>query len=294
MEQLFLFTLNDEYQRTLTKVGTWLVTSGVRVLILLFIGWFIYRYGAKTLSRIVRRTIRNDLYPTKSDRDKRIKTLDNLINGGVKLGVFLIIGLMIVSELGVNTGPLLASAGILGIALGFGAQSLIKDFTSGIFIIADNQYRVGDIVRLNDIEGRVEALTIRTTVLRDLGGNLYHIPNGSIIITANMTMGYGGINENLILDESIDIRRVEHIINHVGEEMSIDPSIKNKIKIPPYFKRVVRFSEKGVEIKVLGQATANDQWEVQDEFYKRLLIAFRSNKLKLPTTNTLSSNGRKK
>ena len=107
-------------------------------------------------------------------------------------------------------------------------------------------------------------------------------------------MGYGGINENLILDESIDIRRVEHIINHVGEEMSIDPSIKNKIKIPPYFKRVVRFSEKGVEIKVLGQATANDQWEVQDEFYKRLLIAFRSNKLKLPTTNTLSSNGRKK
>ena len=123
MEQLFLFTLNDEYQRTLTKVGTWLVTSGVRVLILLFIGWFIYRYGAKTLSRIVRRTIRNDLYPTKSDRDKRIKTLDNLINGGVKLGVFLIIGLMIVSELGVNTGPLLASAGILGIAFGFGAQS---------------------------------------------------------------------------------------------------------------------------------------------------------------------------
>ncbi len=284
MDQLFVITLNETFQQTTDKIVTWLATSGTRVAILLLVGWFIYRYGARVLSRIVHKTIRRDLYPTKSDRDKRVKTLDNLINGGTKLIVFLVIGLMILGEIGVNTAPLLASAGILGIALGFGAQSLIKDFTSGIFIIADNQYRVGDIVRLNNVEGRVEALTIRATVLRDLGGNLYHIPNGSIVVTTNMTMGYGGINENLVLDESVDIERVEHIINHVGEEMSVDPDLKNKIKIPPYFKRVVRFTEGGVEIKVLGQATANDQWEVQDEFYKRLLIAFRHNKLKLPTS----------
>lgn len=275
---------SEPWQQLVDTITTWFSTHGLKIAILLSIGWFLYRYGARTLSRIIHRTIRRDLYPTKADRDKRVRTLDSLINGAVKLTVFIVIGLMVMGELGVNTAPLLASAGILGIALGFGAQSLIRDFTSGIFIIADNQYRVGDIVRLNDIEGKVEAITIRTTVLRDLGGNVFHVPNGSIIVTANMTMGYGGINENLIIDDSADIERVEHIINHVGEQMASDPHLKNKIKIAPYFKRVVGFTEEGIEIKVLGQATANDQWVVQDEMYKRLLIAFRHNKMKIPTS----------
>lgn len=284
MKYPFEVVYNETWQQFIDSIATWLSTHGIKILILLAIAWFIYRYGAKAISKVVHRTIRRDLYPTKVDRDKRVRTLDNLISGSVKFAVFLVFGIMILGELGVNTAPLLASAGILGIALGFGAQSLIKDFTSGIFIIADNQYRVGDIVRLNDIEGKVEAITIRTTVLRDLGGNVFHVPNGSIIVTANMTMGYGGINENLIIDDSADIERVEHLINHVGEQMASDPHLKNKIKIPPYFKRVTGFTEDGIEIKILGQATANDQWIVQDELYKRLLIAFRHNKMKLPTS----------
>jgi len=156
-----------------------------------------------------------------------------------------------------------------------------------MFIIADNQYRIGDIVRLNDVEGKVEAITIRTTVLRDLGGNFYHIPNGSIVVTANMTMGYGGIHENLLINESVNIDRLTHIINHIGEEMAVDPKLKNKIKEAPYFKRVVGFTDGGVEIKILGRTTVHDQWEVKDELYRRLLIAFQKNNIPLPTSRSV-------
>ncbi len=103
--------------------------------------------------------------------------------------VYLIAAIMIISELGIDTGPLLASAGVLGVALGFGAQSLIKDFMNGMFIIIENQYRVGDEVKIGETSGVVESITIRTTTLRGKNGSLHHVPNGAISVTTNLTPG---------------------------------------------------------------------------------------------------------
>ncbi len=141
--------------------------------------------------------------------------MDGLIHAITRFAVYVVAAIMIISELGVNTAPLLASAGIFGIALGFGAQSLIKDLVSGIFIITENQYRVGDVIELGNVSGIVEAITIRTTVLRDQSGNQHHVPNGSIVRTTNKTMGFGGIDENIVVGADTDIQKLVEIINRL-------------------------------------------------------------------------------
>lgn len=281
-EEIFIF-ISDLFDRTWANLGTWISDHGFEVFTIILVAWLVKRFGAQFLSRIFHSTIRADLYPTKNDRIKRLETIDSITNAILKIGVVLVAGIMIISELGVNTTPIIASAGILGIALGFGAQSLIKDFTSGIFIIIDNQYRVGDIVKLDDIAGRVEAITIRTTVLRGLGGTLYHVPNGSITVTANLTMSYGGIEEDIVFDREVDIAKLTIVINRVGRDMAADPAFVSKILEPPRFERVTGFTRDGIEVKILGTTTTNDSWEVRGEFYKRLIVELRKSNIQIPT-----------
>jgi moderate conductance mechanosensitive channel len=264
--------------------GDWIDEHGFALLTIFFFAWLANRYAGKFLSRVFHSTIRADLYPTKSDRIKRLETIDSITGAILKVGVFIVAAIMVISEVGVDTTPLVASAGVLGIALGFGAQSLIKDFTSGVFIIIDNQYRVGDIVRLGDISGRVEAITIRTTVLRALDGTLYHIPNGSITATANLTMSYGGIEEDIVFGGDVDISKLALVIDRTGKELAEDPAFASKIKEPIHFERVVGFDINGIKVKVLGTTTPNESWDIRGEFYRRLIIDLRKAKIELPVT----------
>ncbi len=126
-ETIFRY-VNDEFNRFLTNLGNWFSDHGFEILIIIAVAWFMERYGSTLLSRIFHRTIRADLYPTKSDRTKRLETIDSITGAILRIGIVVVAGIMIISEVGVDTTPLIASAGVLGIALGFGAQSLIKDF----------------------------------------------------------------------------------------------------------------------------------------------------------------------
>jgi len=281
MGETLIKDLSGLLERFLNSFADWWSQHGLAIITILLVSWLVKRFGAQFLSRIFHSTIRADLYPTKTDRLKRLETIDSITNAILKVAVVMVAGLMIISELGVNTTPIVASAGVLGIALGFGAQSLIKDLTSGLFIIIDNQYRVGDYVQLNEVSGTVEAITIRTTVLRALDGTLYHMPNGNISITANMTMNYGGINEDILFNHDVDIQKLSIVINRVGNELAVDPNFINKIKQPPHFTRVVGMNIDGITVKVLGVTTANDSWEVQGEFYKRLIVELRKSKISI-------------
>lgn len=264
------------------RVNNWLSQHLLDIIIILVIAYIAQKLLAKLITKIIHKTVRRDLFPTESDRKKRIQTLDALIDAASKVIVWTIAIIMIVSEMGVDTGPLIASAGILGVALGFGAQSLIKDFTSGIFIIAENQYRVGDIIKINEISGVVEAITIRTTVLRDLDGNMHHIPNGSIDVTTNMTMDFAGLNEDITVGLDTDIEQLEHIINHVGQQLASDAELKNYITEPPHFERVDGFNNDGLVVKILGKTTPGQQWRVKGELYKRLKHAFDKHGVDIP------------
>ncbi len=278
-----LFTFFDQgYQNILELIGTWLTDHGGTIVIILLAAYLTHLFGAKFLIRIFHHTIRPDLYPTEIDRKRRLKTIDSLVRAFMRVAIYIIAAVMIMSELGVNTGPLIASAGVLGIALGFGAQSLIRDFTSGIFIILENQYRVGDIVELEKVTGTVEAITVRTTVIRDFGGNLHHISNGMITHSANKTIGFGGINEDIVFPPDVDIERVRKLINKLGKDMAADPRLGSKIIEPPHFVRITDFEERGIKVKIYGTTTPNDSWQVRGEFYTRLLAALRHAKIELP------------
>lgn len=184
----FLLGLDHNLERLRHTTVNWFSAHTFNVLVILFGAWLVRKFGAELISRILQQTIRSDLYPTQEDREKRLKTLDSLVGAFMRIAVYIVAAIMIVSELGLDTAPLLASAGVLGVALGFGAQSMVKDFTTGVFIIAENQYRVGDTVGIGDVVGTVELITLRTTILRDDKGYVHHVPNGTITVTTNRSM----------------------------------------------------------------------------------------------------------
>lgn len=281
MWQNFLKHRVDNLEYLANLVTQWMDQHLVNIAIILIGAYVLRKFGTKFISRVMHKTIRRDLYPNEADRKKRIQTLDNLINAATKVAAFLIATFMILSELGINTAPLLASAGVFGLALGFGAQSLVKDFVSGIFIITENQYRVGDVVQIGDVEGVVQAISIRTTMVRSLNGDLHHVPNGSIIVTTNRTMNFGSIDENITVAPNTDLKELEHIVNHVGEEVAALPELKNMVKEAPHFSQVKGFNESGIVFKVLGTTTTGDAWLVKSEFYKKLAKAFERHGVKV-------------
>ncbi len=260
----------------------WIDLHLINIIVILLGAYILRKLAERFLRKIIKHTIRHDLFPTEFDRKKRVQTLDALVTATARIGIWIIAIMMLITEIGINTGPLLASAGIFGIALGFGAQSLIKDFTSGFFIIAENQYRVGDIVELNNISGVVEAITIRTTAVRDLDGNLHHIPNGSIVVTTNKTMNFARINERFTVALDTDIEKLEHVINHVGEELTADPDIKRFIIEPPHFARIDGFDKDGLIVRVFGRTSPGEQWKIKGAFYKHLKKAFEKNHIEIP------------
>jgi small conductance mechanosensitive channel len=266
----------------------WLDDHLVNILVILVGAWIIRRVANDLVNRLIKHIVRPDVYPTKSDRQKRIETLHNLASGIIRLGVYIIAALLIVGELypGART-TLFTSAGLIGVILGFGAQNLIKDITTGIFIITENQYRIGDEVTLvagfglGEIDGSVEDLTIRTTVLRDLSGTVHHIPNGNIGVTSNKTLGYSRLNEEIVVAFDTDMDKLEKVIKKVGEEMAALPSMENRIIEPPYLASVKGFSDNGIAIRVLAKTNAAAQWKTRSEFYRLLQKAFDKSGIKL-------------
>ncbi|MBA3758254.1 mechanosensitive ion channel family protein [Candidatus Saccharibacteria bacterium] len=264
-------------------LGNWFDEHLINIVAILVGAWLVRRFGAKFIARILKYTVRNDLYPNKSDREKRVKTLNTLGSAVMRVGVYIVATILIIGEINPSyTTALFASAGLIGVALGFGAKDLINDFMSGIFIITENQYRVGDVIEIAGVSGTVEDITIRTTVLRDIADNVHHIPNGTIKLTTNMTLGTSGLYEEVVVRFDTDIEQLVHVINHVGEQLAADADFQRKIIQPPHFLRIDGFGQNGLVVKILGKTVSGEQWAVKGELYLRLLKAFKQHKIILP------------
>jgi len=196
--------------------------------------------------------------------------------------VWISVILMIISEFGVNIGPLLAGAGVIGLAVGFGAQYIIRDFFTGLFIILENQYRVGDVVCIDTICGTVEDINLRMTVLRDIDGAVHHIPNGEIKIATNKTKGFARINLVIGVAYDTDIDKVKNVINKVGQEIANDPKWKDKIFKAPEFIRIDNLADSSVDIKISGEVKPLEQWDVLGELRYRIKNAFDKNEIEIP------------
>ena len=221
------------------------------------------------------------MYSTKADREKRLKTLNGLTKAMVHFGVWIVAIVIIISLLGVNTAPFFASAGIISAAFIFGAQSLIKDFVSGVFIISENQYRVGDFVELMGVSGTVQSIGLRTTVLRDLNGSVHYIPNGSIAVSTNKTMGYGQINLDLTVAAETDITLLEHAINHAGQRLANKVSLKDSVIEAPHFVRISDFTGSGITVKITGKTLGGMQLDVKSALLLELKKGFEEHKIKV-------------
>lgn len=288
---MFIDFLNRVGHKVETLGGSlvqWLSIHGLNIIVILIAAWVVRRFGVRLFRSLFKHTLRPDLYRTKADREKRIKTLNSMSSAFVKVTVYVVAGFLLIGEINPGyTTALFASAGLVTVALGFGAQSLIRDIVSGVFIITENQYRIGDEVELKatvwsgKVEGIVEDINLRTTIMRDLDGNVHHVPNGSIGYSTNRTLGFNRINEDIAVALNSDIERLEHIINHVGQQLASDVEFKNKILDPPHLERIIGFGDGGIVVKVLGKTTPADQRKIRSEFYKRLFKDFRKNDILL-------------
>jgi small conductance mechanosensitive channel len=216
------------------------------------------------------------------EAQKREQTLSRAAISTVNLLVATLAFFIILSELGINLAPLLAAAGVIGIAIGFGAQSLVRDFFSGIFILLEDQYRVGDVVQVGDTAGLVEDINLRRTVLRDLDFIVHTIPNGEVRVASNFTKEKSRVNMNVSVAYKEDLDVVISEINRVGQEMSQDSYFGPLIRDPLKVLRVDAFEQSGIAIKVIGETLPIRQWEVAGEFRRRIKRAFDEKGITIP------------
>ena len=261
----------------------WFLSSGVKILAILVFAFLITNFGGKIIDRTIIKGIKiKDL--TEEGATRRQKTLTRIFNGALKAFVWLAATMMVLSELGLDIGPILAGAGLLGVALGFGAQWMVRDFLAGMFIILENQYRVGDVVCLDDNCGFVEDISLRKTIMRNLDGKEMHIPNGSFKMAANLTHGYSRAHMDIAVAYKEDFDKVMAIINKAGNEMAQEDPWKEYILKPIQVlgSGPDRFGDSGIIIKVLGETKPLKQWDTLREFRRRIKKAFDKEGIEIP------------
>ena len=213
---------------------------------------------------------------------KRMDTLDQLGGGVIIFFVVVIALLMILGAFGLNIGPAIAGLGVIGVAVGFGAQSLVRDYLNGCLILIENQFSRGDVVTIAGVTGTVEDFSLRRTTLRDLDGIVHTVPNGEIKVASNRTRTWARINQDVTVAFGTDIDKAIDVVEAVGKEMSADPVWKRRILEPPRVERVEAIAELGVTLKILGTVRASEQWAASGEFRKLLLAAFAENGIEIP------------
>ena len=213
---------------------------------------------------------------------KRMDTLDDLGAHVIQFFIVVIAALMILDKLGLDIGPAVAGLGVIGIAVGFGAQTLVRDYLTGALILLENQFSVGDVVRLAGIAGTVEDFNLRRTTVRDIDGAVHTIPNGEIKVASNLTRVWARINQDVTLAYGTDLDRAIEIVDAVGQAMKEDPAWRKSVLEPPRVDRVDALGEQGVTLKILGSVRAPDQWAAAGEYRKRLLAALDANDIDTP------------
>jgi small conductance mechanosensitive channel len=270
-----------------TTVVTWLIDHGIRILIIAVVGAVLWFTLNKFLPPVVRRAVARTRHKeSKEGMEKRTDTLLSIFKGIGHLLIVIVGIMMVLSEVGIPIAPVLAGFGIAGIAIGFGAQYLIRDLIAGIFIIMENQYRVGDVARIADVMGVVEELSLRKTVLRDLDGIVHHVPNGEIRIASNFTRHFARANLDVSVGYGTNLDHAISVINRVGQELAEDENWREMIKSTPQVLRVNKLGDSGIDIKIVGDVKPMQQWAVMGELRLRIKKAFDEEGIEIPWPHT--------
>ncbi|RUL87085.1 mechanosensitive ion channel domain-containing protein [Tautonia sociabilis] len=264
------------------NLSRWALTRGPGILAILvgaalLIG-LINRFSGRAASMIARRSNRG----TQTEREDRANTLVSVFHNAASAVIVIGAGIMALDQAGVPIAPILGGAAVLGLAISFGAQNLVSDFFYGFMILLENQYKLNDVVKINDHSGQVERITLRMTALRDLEGNLHFIPNGQVTAVINMTHGWSRALFEIGVSYKEDVDRVMEVILEVGKDLRQDPRFRPLILEDPTMLGVDAFADSAVIIKFFIKTRPLQQWMVKRELLRRLKKRFDELGIEIP------------
>jgi small-conductance mechanosensitive channel len=283
------------------KAYEWFVATPGAIILIVAVGllfrWFVCRSIDRLVSRASAGSVPGVIANTKAGefldglkqgtnkrRQQRAETMGSLLKS-VATGVILaVVVVMVLAKLGVDVAPIIASAGILGIAFGFGAQNLVKDFLSGIFMILEDQYGVGDTVDLGEATGTVEAVGLRVTRLRDVNGTVWYVRNGEILRVGNQSQNWARTVLDVTVSYDADLDRVQEILQDVATTTYENPGFHDVIIEPPEVWGVERFDKDGVVVRVVLKTAPAQQWLVARAMRQRIKAEFDRDGIRMPTT----------
>lgn len=283
--------------RTLAELGDWLVGPPLRILLILLVALVVNRIAR----RAVKRTLRGMASGAMRERigavrkrapgalletgemsvrsEQRAHALSGVLRSVVSFVIFAIAAFMVLDELGVNLAPLLAGAGVVGLAIGFGSQALVKDFLSGTFILIEDQFGVGDVVDLDGTSGSVEAISLRTTQLRSVDGTVWHVPNGEIRRVGNMSKHWSRAVLDVEVAYGTDIEQARAVIKRVADEVWRE---RGDVLEEPEVLGVEALGAVGMRIRLLVKTTPSRQWETSRVLRERIAVAFEEAGIEVP------------
>ena len=271
-----------------SSVTDWLHQHGGQILFIAVVAVIIYILLLRLVPPLLMRTVTTRMRGQPDEEiKKRADTISRAVVSVGLVAIIVIALLSIMAEVGVNIAPALAGMGIIGIALGFGAQSLVKDFLAGLFVLVEDQYRVGDAVRIADVTGIVEEISLRRTVLRDFDGIVHSVPNGEIRVASNLTKDWSGATIIIGVDYKEDLDRVMEILRNIWKEMKNDPHWGDLIlSDDPSVVRVDEFGDSGIGIRLIGATKPVRQWDVMGELRRRIKRVFDEEGIEIPWPHT--------
>jgi len=251
------------------------------IAIVVYVGIRAVRFALHRLETFLL-TMRKDEDMNQLDAEKRVKTLTGLLRTICLTLLWVIAVVMSLDQVGLDITPILASAGIVGLAVGFGAQNLVRDVINGFFMILENQVRVGDVAVVNGTGGLVEGISFRTITLRDLNGTVHIFPNGTITTLSNMTKEWSYYVMDIGVAYKEDTDQVAAVIKEVGKELQEDPEFGSNILEPIEVLGVDQFADSAVVIKARLKTLPIKQWVVGREYRRRLKKAFDAKGIEIP------------
>ena len=268
-----------DFQHYFDKISDWFLTSGLRILLIIVLTMILLKI-ATTITTRLRKVIgrkEGDI-----EFEKRSGTLSGVIHWILRVVIMAVAAFMLLGEFGVNLGPVLAAAGVVGLAVGFGAQNLVQDFIGGFFILLEDQIRVGDVVQIGDKGGLVEKVNLRLVILRGLDGSVHFIRNGKIDVVTNMTKEYSHyvITIGVAYRENVD--EVIKVLQRVDEELRQDAAFKNDILAPLEVLGLDSFGDSSVNIKARTKTKPIQQWRIGREFNRRIKMKFDELNIEIP------------
>lgn len=283
---------------TLAKFSDWFIGTPITVLCILVGAWIVSHLARKHLSRLISSAVaqhdavasrqlgRVGLGPSSDEpdprRDARAQSIAGVVGSTVAVIVWVIALITVLGEIGIDLGPLIAGAGIAGVALGFGAQSIVKDFLAGLFVLIEDQYGLGDVVDLGEASGTVQEITLRATVLRAQDGTVWHVPNGEVVRVGNRSQVWSAAVVDVTVAYSSDLVEAQNVILRTASEVCAADPWKDQVLEPPDLLGVEAFATLGVTVRIVVKTAAGTQWALQRALREAIKAALDAAGIEIP------------